>query len=169
MIHSIHLVDIAVVAAVGIGATLVVDAWNLLLLRAFGIPSLSSCLLGRWVLHMPRGVFTHRAIGRAERKPFECVIGWVTHYGIGVGLTGLFLLVLAPEWLTRPSLAPVIVYGLATVLLPFFVLQPSLGLGIASAATPHPTKARLKSLATHTAYGVEVYVFGSAAAYVIAR
>jgi len=169
MIHSIRLVDIAIAAGVGIGATLLVDAWNLLLHRAFGIPSLSSCLLGRWVLHMPGGVFRHRAIGRAEQKPLECVIGWATHYAIGIGLTGVFLFVQAPEWLTRPSLLPVIVYGLATVVLPFFVLQPSLGLGIASAATPHPTKARLKSLATHTAYGVGVYVFGSVAAYVIAR
>lgn len=169
MIHSIRLLDIAIAAGVGIGATLLVDVWNLVLKQAFRIPSLSSCLLGRWVLHMPGGVFRHRAIGRAERKPFECLIGWAAHYGIGVGLAGVFLFLLAPEWLERPSLAPALHYGLATVVLPFFVLQPSLGLGIASAATPHPTKARLKSLATHTAYGVGVYVFGSVAAYLTTR
>jgi hypothetical protein len=41
--------------AIGIGATLVMDLWNLFLKRTFGIPSLSYCLLGRWVRHMPEG------------------------------------------------------------------------------------------------------------------
>ena len=31
--------------AIGIGATLVMDLWNLFLKRTFGIPSLSYCLL----------------------------------------------------------------------------------------------------------------------------
>jgi hypothetical protein len=33
--------------AIGIGATLVVDLWNLFLKRTFSIPSLNYCLLGR--------------------------------------------------------------------------------------------------------------------------
>jgi len=39
--------------ATGIGATLVVDLWNLFLKRGFGIPSLDYCLLGRWLRHIP--------------------------------------------------------------------------------------------------------------------
>ena len=39
--------------AIGIGATLVMDLWNLFLKRAFSIPSLNYCLLGRWLRHMP--------------------------------------------------------------------------------------------------------------------
>jgi hypothetical protein len=44
--------------AIGIGATLVMDLWNLFLRRTFGIPSLSFCLVGRWLRHMP-GAFRH--------------------------------------------------------------------------------------------------------------
>ena len=34
--------------AIGIGATLVMDIWNLFLKRTFGIPSVNYCVLGRW-------------------------------------------------------------------------------------------------------------------------
>lgn len=37
--------------AVGIGATLAMDLWNLFLKRVFSIPSLNYCLLGRWLRH----------------------------------------------------------------------------------------------------------------------
>ena len=48
--------------AIGIGATLLMDLWNLFLKRAFGIPSLNYCLLGRWLRHMPSGIFRHAEI-----------------------------------------------------------------------------------------------------------
>jgi hypothetical protein len=50
---------------------------------------------------------------------------------------------------------------------PFFVLQPSLGLGIASSRTPNPTQARLKSLMTHTVFGVGLYVCALGVSYLL--
>lgn len=147
----------------GVGATVFTDVWNLLLKRIFRIPSLNYCLLGRWVGHMPRGTFRHRAIANAPAIQFECALGWLTHYTIGVALAIGFVL-LAPNWLRAPQLAPALLYGIATVVLPFFVMQPALGLGIASAATRRPAQARLKSLATHTVYGIGLYTWGVAAA-----
>ena len=44
-----------------------------------------------------------------------------------------------------------------TVVFPFFLMQPSLGLGIAASRTPNPTQARVKSLATHTVFGLGMY------------
>jgi hypothetical protein len=169
MPHSIRIIDLAAVLIVGAGATLMVDAWNDVLKRVLGVRSLSYCLLGRWGAHMRRGVFRHRAIGAAEPMAFECAIGWTMHYGIGVALAGGFLLGVAPGWLSSPTLMPALVYGIATVALPFFILQPSLGHGVAAAATSRPMQARAKSLATHTAYGLGLYVFGHVAAFLTAR
>jgi hypothetical protein len=45
---------------------------------------------------------------------------------------------------------------------PWFVLQPGMGAGIAASRTPNPRAARLRNLATHTAYGIGL--FGSAVA-----
>jgi hypothetical protein len=145
--------------AIGVGATLVMDLWNLFLRRAFGIPSLDYCLLGRWVRHIPEGTIRHASIRAAAPKPGECTVGWVTHYSIGVVL-GLGFVALVPgEWLMRPTALPALLYGVATVVFPFFVLQPSLGLGVASARTPNPARARLKSLATHIVFGIGLYLW----------
>ncbi|MHB8798089.1 MAG: DUF2938 domain-containing protein [Thermoanaerobaculia bacterium] len=146
------------VAVVGVGATLVMDLWNLFLKVAFGIPSLDLCLLGRWVGHMPAGTFRHERIAAAAPKAGECLVGRVVHYGIGVGLAAALAVLTSGDCLLRPTLLPAVLFGLVTVVFPFFVMQPALGLGIASARTSDPTRARLKSLASHVAFGIGLYV-----------
>jgi Protein of unknown function (DUF2938) len=144
--------------ATGIGATLIMDLWNLFLKRAFGIPSLNYCWLGRWLRHMPEGRFRHANIAAAAPKRLECPAGWVAHYSIGIGLALLFVALASPGWLERPTVLPALLYGIATVVFPFFILQPSLGLGLAGSRTPRPTQARLKSLATHSVFGAGLYL-----------
>ena len=85
-------------------------------------------------------------------------MGWTTHYLIGTSFALLFVLLAADSWLARPTLLPALLFGIATVVVPFFTMQPSFGLGIAASKTPHPNKARLKSLMTHTVFGVGLYV-----------
>ncbi len=143
---------------IGVGASLLMDLWNLFLKRAFGIPSLNYCMLGRWISHLPTGKFRHSNIGTAASRPFECAIGWTAHYTIGITFAFLLLLMVSSTWLDRPTLLPPMLVGIATVVFPFFVLQPSIGLGIAASKAPSPMKARLKSLATHTVFGLGMYL-----------
>lgn len=142
----------------GLGATVLMDAWNAFLRRAFGIPSLNYCLLGRWIRHMASGRFAHSSIGSASARRFECPVGYLAHYSIGVVFALGFVASARVGWLERPSPLPAILFGIATVVFPFFVMQPSLGLGIASSKAPNPLQARLKSLATHTVFGVGLYL-----------
>jgi len=158
-----ELDDLLRAAALGLGATLVMDLWNLFLARAFGIPSLDLRLLGRWVLHMPSGTFRHAKIGAAAPKRFERAAGWLAHYSIGVSLAVGFLLAAPAGWLARPTLLPALAWGLVTVVFPFFLMQPALGLGVASARAPRPAQARVKSLASHAAFGLGLYLAGWAA------
>ncbi len=154
--------------AMGLGATLFMDLWNLFLKRVFGIPSLNYCLLGRWLRHMPGGTFRHASINAAPQKPFECTVGWMAHYTIGVVFALVFVVLLVSgDWLVRPTLLPALLYGIGTVVFPFFILQPSLGLGIAASRTPKPAQARLKSLVTHTVFGVGLYVCALGVSYVL--
>ena len=144
--------------AIGIGATLGMDLWNLFLKKAFNVPSLNYCLLGRWLRHMHGGTVRHASITAAAQKPFECAVGWIAHYTIGVVFALVFIVLASGDWLARPTLLPALLYGIGTVVFPFFVMQPSLGLGIAASRTPKPNQARLKSLVTHTVFGVGLYV-----------
>jgi hypothetical protein len=153
--------------AIGIGATLVMDLWNLFLKRTFSIPSLNYCLLGRWLRHMPEGTFRHASITAAPQKPFECAVGWIAHYTIGVVFALVFVVLTSGDWLARPTLLFALLYGIGTVVFPFFIMQPSLGLGIAASKTPKPGQARLKSLVTHTVFGAGLYLSALGVNYVL--
>jgi Protein of unknown function (DUF2938) len=47
--------------------------------------------------------------------------------------------------------------GLFTVVAPFFVMQPGMGVGIAASKTPKRGMARLRSIVTHAVFGVGLY------------
>jgi uncharacterized membrane protein YagU involved in acid resistance len=164
---SIEATDIIGAIAVGIGATLVMDLWNLFLKRTFSIPSLSYCLLGRWLRHMAGGTIRHASIVAAPQKSLECTVGWIAHYTIGVVFALVFVVFTSGDWLARPTVLPALLYGIGTVVFPFFIMQPSIGLGIAASRTPNPTQARLKSFATHVVFGVGLYVCALGVSYVL--
>ena len=164
---SIEAHNILGAIAIGIGATVVMDLWNLFLQRTFSIPSLNYCLLGRWLRHMPAGTFRHASITAAAQKPSECTVGWIAHYTIGVVFALVFVVLASGDWLARPTLPLALLYGIGTVVFPFFIMQPSFGLGIAASRTPKPMQARLKSLVTHTVFGIGLYLCARGASYVL--
>ena len=152
---------------VGIGAVLIMDLWNLFLQRAFKISSLNFCLIGRWLSYMPAGTFTHASIAAAQKRPVECAIGWTAHYLIGITFAVMLVLLTSGNWLDGPSFLPALLVGIGTVPIPYFIVQPALGFGIAAAKTPNPTQARLKSLITHTVFGVGLYLSAVPVSYVM--
>jgi multisubunit Na+/H+ antiporter MnhB subunit len=164
---SLEASDILGAIAIGIGATLAMDLWNLFLKRAFRIPSLNYCLLGRWFRHMPSGIFRHASIAAAPQKSLECTVGRIAHYTIGVVLALVFVVLASPDWLARPTVLPALLFGIGTVVFPLFIMQPSLGLGIAASRTPNPTQARVKSLVTHIVFGVGLYVCALGVSYLL--
>ena len=145
---------------IGMGATLTFDLWGVLLKLAFRITSSNFCLVGRWVLHMPEGIFMHSNIGSVPQKSAECTVGWITHYMIGVTFAIAFVAFTGSDWLQHPTLFPALVFGAVTVLAPFFIMQPALGLGIAASKTSIPTQARVRSLMNHVVFGFGLYLSG---------
>ena len=144
---------------VGIGSTLLLDGWNGVLKYMFKIPSLNMCFLGRWSLHIGRGKIVHHPIGASKSFENECLIGWITHYLIGVGLTCVFWEIVSPSWKINPTLGPALLFGILTLVFPLFVLQPALGLGVASTKTKHPIRSIVKSLFSHLVFGLGIYFF----------
>ncbi|MBI1493312.1 DUF2938 domain-containing protein [Halocynthiibacter styelae] len=151
-------------ALIGIGATLIMDLWALTLRRAFGVPSLDFALVGRWLLQMRHGIWFHRPITGAPYQQGERPLGWLLHYAIGVIFAITFGIYAGTTWITQPTPAPVIIFGLLTVGFPFLIMQPAFGAGIAAARTPCPGKARVKSLMTHLVFGVGLWLSAMALA-----
>lgn len=145
------------IAAVGVGATLAMDAWALLLRHVYGVIGLDYRMVGRWIGHMPHGRFRHDGISRAVPVAGEAAIGWIAHYAIGIGFAAGLVSVAGPGWLLVPTPAPALAIGLLTVAAPFLVMQPAFGFGIAASRTPDPVAARLRSLITHLIFGCGLY------------
>ena len=148
-------------AAVGVGATAVMDAW-LLVLQRLGVRTLDFALLGRWVGHMRHGRWRHDPIARSEPVRGETAIGWLTHYAVGMAFAFTLLLATGPEWLRQPRLAPALALGLASVAAPLGVMQPAMGAGLAARRTPTPWANRLRSLVNHTVFGAGLYLAAAA-------
>lgn len=142
----------------GIGATIVFDLWGQLLKYAFKITPSNICLVGRWVLYMPQGIFRHSNINKAEPKKGECPVGWVVHYMIGISLAANFTILAGSGWFDSPQLLPAIIFGIATAAAPLFIMQPAFGFGFAASKSPNPMQARLRSVMNHTAFGIGLYL-----------
>ncbi|MDN3920168.1 DUF2938 domain-containing protein [Roseateles violae] len=151
------------IALLGIGATVVLDLW-LQLLKRLGVPTMSVALLGRWVGHLLRGRFAHAAIAKAPALPQEALLGWLAHYAIGIAFAALLIAVQGSSWLARPTLPPALALGIATVVMPLFVMQPAMGAGFAASRTPTPLLNCLRSLLNHAVFGLGLYLTARALA-----
>ena len=151
------LQDLAQIAFIGIAATAVMDVW-LMLLKRMGAQTLDVALIGRWVGHLFRGQIAHASIRQSPRISGELIWGWLTHYAVGIAFAGLLVLVQGSAWIQGPSLLPAIAVGMSTVVAPLFVMQPAMGSGFAASKTPTPLKNCLRSVATHTVFGLGLYV-----------
>jgi hypothetical protein len=145
-------------AAMGIAGSALIDGWSLFVRRAFGISGLNYRMLGRWIGHFPEGRFLHARIAAAAPVRGEAVIGWSAHYAIGVSFAAVLLLAAGNGWAESPTPLPALAVGIGTILAPWLVMQPAFGLGVAGAKTPQPWASRLRNLATHTVFGLGLYV-----------
>ncbi|MGI3129109.1 DUF2938 domain-containing protein [Halopseudomonas pachastrellae] len=142
---------------IGIGATLVMDAWGVVRKKLLGIPPADYALVGRWLGHMAHGRFRHERIAAASPVPAERLLGWGAHYLIGVVFALLLVAMCGAEWVRQPTVWPALAWGIVTVAAPFLLMQPGMGAGVAASRTPRPNVARLQSLITHAVFGVGLY------------
>ncbi|MFZ8200443.1 DUF2938 domain-containing protein [Alteromonas portus] len=150
--------NIVFIVLIGIGATLVMDLWALLRQQLFGIAPTNWGMVGRWIGHMRKGQFSHISIANADAVSGEKIIGWTAHYVIGIGYAVLLFLIFGEAWLFEPTLGPAVALGIATVVAPFFILQPGMGAGIAASKTPNPNAVRLHSVLNHAVFGLGLYL-----------
>ncbi len=143
----------------GIGATIVMDIWGLIL-KFFKIPSLNFSMVGRWIGHLFKGQYFHHPITKSEPILAENVLGWVAHYGIGIVFALIFVGFIGADWLSQPTFWSAYIWGVITLIAPYFIMQPGMGAGVMASKTPFPNKARLMSFLSHSAFGVGLYLTG---------
>jgi len=151
------LQEITRIVFIGFGATLIMDIW-LVFLKRIGVQTLNFALIGRWAGHVLRGQLTHASISKASPIPNELLLGWLTHYAVGIVFAVLLVSLAGVSWVTTPSLGTALLTGISTVVLLLLVMQPAMGLGIAASKTGAPLKSCIRSLINHSVFGIGLYL-----------
>lgn len=141
----------------GIIATVAIDLWALVVKHGFKQQTTDWGMAGRWFAYLPRGVFIHQPIGKSEAVKNEKLIGWSVHYAIGVIYAGLYIILVTDLLSAQPALSNAVVFGIATVVAPWFLMQPGMGMGVLACKTPNPNIKRLISLSMHAIFGIGLY------------
>jgi hypothetical protein len=142
----------------GVIATLAIDLWALVLKRGFNQQTMDWGLAGRWFAYMPRGVFFHRPIGKTSPVKNEKLIGWSAHYIVGIIYAWMYITLMTMVFSRQPDLFSAVIFGLATVLAPWLIMQPGMGMGVFASKVLNPGLKRLVSLSVHTVFGVGLFV-----------
>lgn len=144
----------------GVGATVFMDIYAVVLKKWFNIPSLNYAFVGRWIGSFSKGVFSHPNIVQATPVKNETALGWIAHYCIGITFGIILLLVSGLGWLSAPTFWPAFIIGIGTTVFPFFMMQPAFGFGIAASKLPNPNTTRFRSLMAHAIFGLGLYITG---------
>ena len=143
---------------IGVIGTLAMDIWALVLNKGFKVHTTDWGMVGRWFGHLPRGVFIHLPIAESQPVVYEKLIGWGMHYAIGVFYGLLYLYIVVKLMSSTPTILSALIFALATLIAPWFILQPGLGFGIFARKAPKPYAMRLISISMHAVFGCGLYL-----------
>ena len=145
---------------VGIFATYFMDfVGGLLVKRKFMQPVIKPEAVGRWFLYMFKGKFIHKDINKSPALKNEKLWSVVFHYMIGIVLAGIYLLLEFKEPTIRDQIWMPLIFGIATTVLPWFWMFPSIGLGFLASKSPNKLSIIKTSLVNHTNFGLGLLIW----------
>lgn len=144
----------------GIWATIFMDSMAKILARRCLIyPFIIPEAMGRWFLYMCKGKFTHGDINSTRALKNEYTWYYLSHYFIGIILTGFYLFLVSRFQVLRENVWTAILYGLLTVTLPWFWLLPSIGLGTMARRSARRSQILRTNLINHTNFGFGLFIW----------
>jgi len=143
----------------GVVGAVLMDITETVMARVGITSGVSVALVGRWFMGLTRGQLAHANILESQPLPRETGMGWAFHFLVGGGGVALmYPAVLQCSGIALPShyLLGGVLFGLATSLLPWFVLLPAFGWGWFGRRGPRGSNALLASTLSHIPYGLGV-------------
>lgn len=144
----------------GIFATFVMDlAARFLVRRKLIHPFIAPEAVGRWFLYMFKGTFVHKDITLTQPLKHEKIWYAISHFLIGVVLAGLYLFLEREVPIIPHNGWLALIYGMATVLLPWFWLLPSTGFGFMASKSPIKSIIHRTNFINHTTFGLGLFLW----------
>ena len=115
--------------------------------------------VGRWFLYILRGRFIHKDINITPALKNEKMWSLISHYLIGIGLAGIYLLLdlIFPAIRNQPWMS--LVFGIVTVFLPWFWLLPGIGIGVMASKSSNKLLIIRTNLINHTNFGLGLLIW----------
>ena len=118
-----------------------------------GFPPVNWSITGRWFLMVLQGHPYVPDIGTAPSLPNELIAGHVAYYTISVVFAGLYFALL--KLMKRePALWNGLIFGWATLVFPFLLQMPLMGMGVLASATATPGLIIGRTLVHHSSFGL---------------
>lgn len=144
----------------GIFATYFMDLIGSFLVRRKFIHSfIEPEAVGRWFLYMFRGKIIHKDINKTPALNNEKLWSTTSHYLIGIILAGIYLFLELKVPAIRDQIWMPLIFGIATVILPWFLLIPSIGLGLMASKSPNKLSIIKTNLINHTNFGLGLLIW----------
>ena len=141
------------IVIIGIVSCIVMDVWQRLLKLLYSINPSDWSVVGRWfVLVVSEGKIYNPTIDEEDPIKNELMIGWIVHYSVAI-LYSIFFYILLENGICSASLINGIVFGLISVVVPWFFFMPVLGKGFLGLKTPSPFKTCSLAVGSHIAIG----------------
>ena len=115
--------------------------------------------IGRWFLSMFRGKFIHKDIHKTPALNNEKLWCFISHYLIGIVLAGIYLFLEIKEPTIRDHKWMPLLFGITTVILPWFWMLPSMGLGFLASKSPNKSRIIRTNLVNHTNFGLGLFIW----------
>ncbi|WP_025732585.1 DUF2938 family protein [Carnimonas nigrificans] len=152
------LIVLAYSLVVGCIATLLLDAWALLL-QAAGMGGSNWGAVGQWVKGLGKGEFFHPGSAAPAVSQQDKAVGWLFHYVVGIIYALLLVVIGGTHFIEAPTWAPIIWVGFVlSTLCGLLILVPALGGGLLASKTPNQAKSIGLMLAGHAVFSIGLYL-----------
>ena len=144
----------------GVFATYLMDLASGFLIKRNVIKSfIKPEIIGRCFLYLFRGIFIHKDINKTPALINEKFWAVASHYLIGIALSGIYLFMELKIPIIRNQIWMPLIFGIATVILPWFWLFPSIGIGFLASKSPDRLSIIKTSLVNHTNFGLGFFIW----------
>ena len=142
------------IIAAGIGACIIFDLWQRIFAILTGIPPSNWAMVGRWLLGLLGGQgLIARDLATRPALPNEAAAGWILHYVVAVGYAVIYA-ALMKAGLLAAGLGDGLIFGVISVVVPWFFFMPAMGNGMMARLTPNPPLACAVALMMHAVFGL---------------
>ena len=139
----------------GIFCCIAMDIWQRILFLTLDIPPSNWSSAGRWLIMLiSKKIFFNKNLDNENPIRYELQIGWVFHYCVAIGYGFAYYFFLTVFDVFDTSIFSGFIFGLISVVIPWFFFLPVTGKGFMGNKTSNPNLTKLLSTCSHVVLGI---------------